>query len=326
LPATRAFFAEARRLRFDLAQKLHAYVYMRWIYQYIAIGLGEHRWSGAIGRLARFGKRRSASDATTAEPPRAMPGRPAAASPTHEAIAQGYHGKVTRLGDARALVTLDKPISLMVSEQVLPYENAREIVLRNPDHIVALDCPCRAARDNPCMPLDVCLIVGEPFASGVMEHHPDRAKWISQTRAVEILEQEHERGHVHHAFFKDVMLERFYAICNCCSCCCGAMQAYRNGTPMLASSGYVSQVDAEACIDCGTCEEICPFDAVVMTEMGEPVVDRDTCMGCGVCVDACPEHAHELVLDPSKGDPLEITTLVAGCPAVDLGAGCALPR
>jgi tRNA (Thr-GGU) A37 N-methylase len=27
--------------------------------------------------------------------------------------------------------------------------------------------------------------------------------------------------------YKDAMLGRFYAICNCCSCCCGAMQAHQ---------------------------------------------------------------------------------------------------
>ena len=36
-------------------------------------------------------------------------------------------------------------------------------------------------------------------------------------------------------YYKDAMLGRFYAICNCCSCCCGAMQAHQHGTPMPAS-------------------------------------------------------------------------------------------
>ena len=82
---------------------------------------------------------------------------------------------------------------------------------------------------------------------------PPAAKMIASPydvseEAVAILQAEQERGHVHHAFFKDAMLQRFYAICNYCSCCCGAMQAQRNGTPMLASSGYVSRVDEDACI------------------------------------------------------------------------------
>jgi hypothetical protein len=28
-------------------------------------------------------------------------------------------------------------------------------------------------------------------------------------------------------YYKDAMLGRFYAICNCCACCCGAMQAWQ---------------------------------------------------------------------------------------------------
>jgi hypothetical protein len=37
--------------------------------------------------------------------------------------------------------------------------------------------------------------------------------------ALDLLRAEHERGHLHSAWFKDVMLNRFYAICNCCKCC-----------------------------------------------------------------------------------------------------------
>ena len=42
---------------------------------------------------------------------------------------------------------------------------------------------------------------------------------------------------------KDAMLGRFYAT----YCCCRAMHAHQNGTPTLASSGYVVQVDAGLC-------------------------------------------------------------------------------
>jgi Pyruvate/2-oxoacid:ferredoxin oxidoreductase delta subunit len=236
--------------------------------------------------------------------------------PMREMIADGYHGKVVPLDAARQLVTLDEEISLQCPEQVIPYPRARDIIMRNPDHIVALDCPCRAARENPCKPLDVCLIVGEPFASFIVEHIPDRARRITQERAAEILSEERERGHVHHAFFKDAMLERFYAICNCCSCCCGALQAYEHGTPMLASSGYVSQVDPESCTACETCVDNCQFHAVSIVEgngaaEGWAVVDHELCMGCGVCVSHCDFEAATLVRDPSKGEPLEIRELIA---------------
>lgn len=68
---------------------------------------------------------------------------------------------------------------------------------------------------------------------------------------------------MHTACFKDAMHNRFFAICNCCSCCCGGLEAMvQHGVPMVASSGYVAQVDELGCIACGDCEEACPFDAV----------------------------------------------------------------
>jgi len=101
------------------------------------------------------------------------------------------------------------------------------------------------------------------------------------------------------------MLERFYAICNCCECCCGAMQAQRHGIPMLCSSGYVTQVDADLCMGCGDCVPYCQFGALqVVDDLNR--VDYNKCMGCGVCTDKCEHAALLLVRDEAKGAPLEI--------------------
>ncbi|MBN1815493.1 MAG: 4Fe-4S binding protein [Anaerolineae bacterium] len=105
------------------------------------------------------------------------------------------------------------------------------------------------------------------------------------------------------------MLNRFYAICNCCSCCCGAMQAQRNGTPMIASSGYVAQMDEGACASCGECADVCQFAAISID--GVALIDAAACMGCGVCVAHCPQEAIALVREPGKGEPLEIQPLIA---------------
>ncbi|HSM24660.1 MAG TPA: 4Fe-4S binding protein, partial [Anaerolineaceae bacterium] len=110
--------------------------------------------------------------------------------------------------------------------------------------------------------------------------------------------------------FKDAMLGRYYAICNCCSCCCGAMSAHRNHIPMLASSGYVAFVDDEVCQDCGTCHDYCQFSALGFNENYNTVVNYELCMGCGVCVSKCPEEAIHLTLEPSKGMPLEVGNLL----------------
>ena len=223
-------------------------------------------------------------------------------------FADGYHGKVMPLDKASKLITVNRPLRMPDLEQVIPYKRARDIILENPDHIAVLQCPCRAAQEKPCQPEDVCLVIGEPFAGFIVEHHPEKARWISQQEAVTIMEEEEKRGHVHHAFFKDAMLDRFYAICNCCSCCCGAINAHKNGTPMLASSGYVSTVDHEICIGCETCTEFCQFDAIKMfDDMAN--VDFEKCMGCGVCSSKCEQEAIHLRLEPAKGTPLDICVL-----------------
>ena len=88
------------------------------------------------------------------------------------------------------------------------------------------------------------------------------------------------------------------------------MQAQRNGTPMLASSGYLCRVDEERCQGCGACAAICPFAAIAL-DGGRAVVDSAQCMGCGVCVSRCPHDALALERDPAKGEPLEMDELLA---------------
>lgn len=294
--STRAYVRESRRLPdHSLFDRLHGYVYARWPYLYIGVATGEHPLARILGPIARrilavFGGE--------------------SVSEGGAAFADTYHGKAVPLEQAAQLVTVNEEICLENLEQVIPYERARNIILKNPDHIVVLDCPCRVSRRDPCEPLDVCLIIGEPFAGLVADHHPRRSRWIEPQEAVEILRAEDERGHVHHAFFKDAMLNRFYAICNCCSCCCGAMQAHRMGVPMLASSGYVGRVDRDLCLSCGLCTGVCPFGALSL-QNGVAAVDESLCMGCGVCEAQCPEGALTLRRDTARGEPLDISVLKA---------------
>lgn len=294
---TRIFLEEANKLPgFTLLDRLHGYIYGTWIYSYIRISLGKNQGpsfinslSEIIGWLAPGGNTPLIDRATDADV---------------------YHGKVVPLETATQLIKIDQEIVVPLPEQIIPYKTARDIVLKNPEHIVALDCPCRAARENPCTPVDVCLVVGEPFASIVLMTQPDRSRKITQEQAASILQEEHDRGHVHHVFFKEALLDRYYAICNCCSCCCGAMESRRNGNPMLASSGYIAQVDEDLCIACGICEADCQFDAIIVSDEGFSVVSQEECMGCGVCAAHCTENALTLVRDENKPEPLEIETLM----------------
>ena len=295
--STRDFFKAWEEVKgATLFDRLHGYVYARWLYLYIGIGLGEHPISRVLKPVSSFLSK-------------LHPTRDKLVSQGKRTFADTYHGKVITTDSARQLVQVQENINLPDLEHVIPYPKARDIIMTDPDHIVILDCPCRSARSEPCLPLDVCMIVGEPFASFILSHHPDRSRLITCKEAEGILEREHERGHVHHAFFKDAMLGRFYAICNCCSCCCGAMHSMRNGTPMLASSGYISEVEINLCVACGSCTEHCPFEAMSMCDACV-VIDQGLCMGCGVCVSQCPEGALSLQEDPEKGVPLVISELL----------------
>ena len=311
-PSTIAFLQEGReKPGYTWFDGLHGYVYGRWLYLYIGIGTGEHRLAKLLGPIYR---EISQMVDAVAGVEYGEAGNNNGSEPESQAgklnFADSYHGKVMPLESASRLVLVNEEIQIKDLEKVIPYAKAREIVLQNPDHILALECPCRSGRKNPCLPLDVCLVIGEPFASFVAEHHPQRSRWISQEEAVEVLRAEDERGHVHHAFFKDAMFGRYYAICNCCACCCGAMQAHRGGTPMLASSGYVCEVDVTACIGCGECEEYCQFEALSL-ESYAAQVDVGRCMGCGVCVSKCEQGALSLRREVSKGYPLEISQLIS---------------
>lgn len=320
LPSTRALIREARGTpSFGLRDFFHCYFYGRWVYLYISLGTGEHRAVRLLGPLVRL--LAWLFDYRPEELPSAAAGgciKKLPASGESITFADTYHGKVVPLEAARQLVTIDRPIRLTELEHVIPYHLARDLVIQNPDHIALLECPCRSSRPNPCLPLDVCLVIGEPFASFTIEHHPRRARWISTSEAVAVLKAEARRGHVHHAFFKEALFGRFYAICNCCACCCGAMQAMQNGVPMLASSGYVSRLDKALCAQCGVCAQSCQFGAIALAE-GYPVIDNRVCMGCGVCVNRCARKALCLVRDPAKPAPLELERLLADA---EKGAAC----
>jgi ferredoxin len=258
---------------------LHAYTYLRWTNQYIRL----------LWRLPSPGPR------------------------SGKWFADHYHGKVLTPELAQALLNHDHDLSLRDLEQIIPYPVARDLVLKGPPDVAIYECACRHAQPNPCKPTQVCMVVGQPFVDFILEHNPQSGHRLTQAEAIDLLEAEHERGHVHSAWFKDAMLDRFYAICNCCKCCCGGIKAMtKHGIPMMAPSGYVAQVDETLCSACTTCEDTCPFEAIQVDATA--VVKWEACMGCGVCVDSCPSDAISLRRDERKGVPLDVRLLAQGHP------------
>lgn len=290
----------------EKAEFFIAYIYLKYLHQMIDAGLGESRQMNA-GVLEK-------PDESAME--LVMASLDGIAEGFMSADTNSYHSKVVKLKDAIQLVTQKEDLNLKPSEKVVPFKVARDVILKNPESIAVTACPCRRASANPCLdePMEVCIFVGEPWASFATDQNP-RFRKIDQSEAVKILEDCHERGLVHCAYFKKELRNGFYAICNCCSCCCGGLKMWNllEGQGVnVAPSGYVAEVN-EDCNACGICaEDVCHFSAITMDEAeAEAVIDFDKCMGCGVCQDVCPVEAISLRREPSKGEPLDIEELRA---------------
>jgi len=228
-----------------------------------------------------------------------------------------YHAKVVKAVDAVKLLTLKENLTLPLPEKVVPWRIARDIILQNPQSIAVGPCGCRLNSDKPCVPypMEACLIVGDPGAAFIADRN-SRFHKITQDEAVKVIEDAHKRGDVHCAYFKREIGNRFFAICNCCKCCCMGIKSWNMtgglSTHMLAllsPSGYVAEV-SEDCNSCGACESSCNFDAIKFDSGAQrPVIDLTKCMGCGGCESSCSVGAISLRLDPSNDAPLDLDKL-----------------
>ena len=281
----------------NVGQFLHAYYYIAHLDQYIKVLLPGLR---VLDKYVPASKKESVRSIFAFIPDR-------------------YHAKVIPVKDAKKIVTMNQDVTVSPenSKRVIPFEIANQITIRNPDSIVVMDCACRREKKNPCQPIHVCMMVGEPYATFALEHAKSlNPRRVTQQEAVELLEACHKRGLVQNAYFKDAMGDQFYAICNCCKCCCGGIEVdrvvrsidFQNPIRELAPSGYLASVDEGKCKACGVCVARCPFGALSI-EGETAVIDPEACMGCGVCPDLCPEDAIELREDPARGIPLDLQAL-----------------
>lgn len=143
------------------------------------------------------------------------------------------------------------------SEEVSKYINEARV-------LSVADCSCRTSREElnqGCGHLkeDMCIQLGDAAEYYI---RTGRGREVTKEEAREIIRKA-ERDGLMHSIPNTEGEGHTHAICNCCGCSCYALRAasmYNN--PDMVRSNYVSTIDAEKCVGCGECVEVCPTNAI----------------------------------------------------------------
>ncbi len=194
-------------------------------------------------------------------------------------------------------------------EKIIPSQDIEEIINKF-DDIAVGHCFCRHLKDmtdDPCKmdgPRENC------FTFGKSAHHVAEngfGRMVSKEEAMKIMREAEEAGLIHKAYHPHFDIHKDEtSVCNCCNCCCG--QAGIN-TPTRSWVRYISAINQDKCVSCGTCIEKCQFNALEMNDDNKAERVNDDCMGCGICAVSCPENAIIMEERPRKVSilPLKIT-------------------
>ena len=131
------------------------------------------------------------------------------------------------------------------------------------DHLGVGYCSCRNAmriQGEGCGELqdEMCIAVGQ-FCDYCLE--TGKGRKITYDEAMEILQRAEDNGYVHQITNIDGE-DKIFAICNCALGSCFALRTSQLfNTPNMSASAYRAHVDAEKCVACGKCAEVCPAGA-----------------------------------------------------------------
>ena len=244
-----------------------------------------------------------------------------------------FLGMDTKLG--RVLVN-ESVLMTEKTNHILDYERATHII-EEAEFIGVGTCFCRHKNYHlgiPCKlgaPMETCLTFGNVARS--LAEHGGYTRPIDKSEAKEILEMSYSYNLVQ---MGENVREHPAFMCNCCGCCCEALEAVRRFSPMqpIATTNYLPHINRDDCVSCGKCEKVCPILAISMEDMEKnaplpeapkyspaagagqpdslprpagkrPVIDTTICLGCGVCARNCPKKAITL-----QRRPIEVITPV----------------
>jgi NAD-dependent dihydropyrimidine dehydrogenase PreA subunit len=231
-------------------------------------------------------------------------------------IFERYHAKVLSHGDVIKILSLNESVVLGpdTTKRIVPYKYANKIVLREPDNIAVMDCPCKKELKDPCQPVASCIAVGRPLVDFWLEHCDKyNVRRITTEEALDIIKECRATGHINKAFFKVATGGSMGVLCNCCPKCCASMRCTAlaqkikgsDGISMYVPSGYTVVYDPEKCELCGECMKTCNFGAVEIRD-GVRIYHPEACLGCELCVENCKQGALTLIWEEAGLIPLDI--------------------
>ncbi len=173
---------------------------------------------------------------------------------------------------------------------ILDYERASEVI-KNSSAIGISMCYCRHKQEHlgqACdAPMDICMTFNTT-ATSLIKH--EFARKVDVAEGIDLLQKAYESNLVQCG--ENVQKEVSF-ICNCCGCCCEALQAAKKFGMLqpVHTTNYLPKADENNCIGCGKCVKVCPIEAISLKDRKtgkKAVINKEICLGCGICVRSCP--------------------------------------